>query len=131
MAHFAQLDENNIVTQVVVVANNDVKDANGNESEEIGIAFCKSLFGADTNWRQTSYNNSFRKNYASIGDTYRADIDAFVAPQPYPSWTLNEKARWEPPVPLPDDHAVMGQQGKFYKWNEETLSWYLLEVFPL
>ena len=69
MAHFAQLDENNIVTQVIVVSNDDIKDSEGNESELTGIAFCKSLLGPTTIWKQTSYNNSIRKNYAGIGFT--------------------------------------------------------------
>jgi hypothetical protein len=83
MAHFAQLDENNIVTQVIVVSNDDIKDSEGNESELTGIAFCKSLLGPNTIWKQTSYNNSIRKNYAGIGFTYDATRDAFIAPKPF------------------------------------------------
>jgi len=78
MAHFAQLSENNIVTQVIVVHNNELGEV---ESEEKGIAFCKSLFGASTNWVQTSYNSNFRGKYAGIGDTYDAENDVFVTPQ--------------------------------------------------
>lgn len=78
MAHFAQLDENNKVTQVIVVANENTVDENGVEKEEIGIAFCKSLFGEETKWVQTSYNASFRGIYAGIGDTYDAENDVFV-----------------------------------------------------
>jgi hypothetical protein len=70
MAHFAQLDQNNIVTQVIVVGNDDIKDETGNESEATGIAFCKSLLGSDTMWKQTSFNGNIRKNYAGIGFTY-------------------------------------------------------------
>ena len=70
MAHFACLDENNIVTQVIVVSNEDTSDVNGNEVEEIGVAFCKKLLGADTNWKQTSYNGNFRKRYAGIGYSF-------------------------------------------------------------
>ena len=70
MSHFAQLDENNVVTQVIVVSNDDIKDVNGNEVEEIGVAFCKKLLGADTNWKQTSYNNNFRVRYAGIGYSF-------------------------------------------------------------
>jgi hypothetical protein len=114
MAHFAQLDDNNVVTQVIVVANSDTADANGVEKEHIGAAFCERLFGG--NWKKTSYNGSIRKNYAGIGYTYRADIDAFVAPQPYPSWTLNDQAQWQAPVAMPDD-------GGKYKWDEATTSW--------
>lgn len=115
MAHFAELDENNVVTRVIVVANKDTSDASGVEHESIGIAFCQNLF--DGNWKQTSYNGNFRKNYAGIGYTYDASIDAFVPPQPYPSWVLNPNtAQWEPPVPYPND-------GNMYSWDEATQSW--------
>ena len=117
MAHFAQLDENNIVTQVIVVSNDDIKDSEGNESELTGIAFCKSLLGPNTIWKQTSYNNSIRKNYAGIGFTYDATRDAFIAPKPYNSWILNETSCiWEAPVAYPNDE-------KMYAWDEETTSW--------
>jgi hypothetical protein len=115
MAHFAQLDDNNIVTQVIVVANDELL-LDGVESEVKGILFCKSLFGEDTKWKQTSYNGNFRKNYAGIGYTYDASNDYFYAPQPYPSWTLDADANWQPPVAYPTD-------GKMYTWNEATLSW--------
>jgi hypothetical protein len=78
MAHFAQLDENNIVTQVIVVNNSELLDENGNESEAKGTAFCQSLFGG--NWKQTSYNANFRKNYAGIGFTYDPVADEFNPP---------------------------------------------------
>jgi hypothetical protein len=81
MAHFAQLDENNVVLQVIVVNNEELMDGT-DESEAKGIEFCQSLFGANTHWVQTSYNANFRGTYAGIGYTYRADIDAFVAPLP-------------------------------------------------
>jgi hypothetical protein len=117
MAHFAQLDENNIVTQVIVVSNDDIKDSIGNESELTGIAFCKSLLGPNTIWKQTSYNNNIRKNYAGIGFTYDATRDAFIAPKPFNSWILNESTCiWESPVVYPND-------GKMYAWDEETVSW--------
>lgn len=116
MAHFAQLDENNVVTQVIVVHNNELLD-NGVESEAKGIAFCQSLFGADTTWVQTSYSGSIRKNYAGVGFSYDAQRDAFIPPQPFPSWTLNESTcRWEAPTPYPTD-------GKVYRWDEASLSW--------
>jgi hypothetical protein len=117
MAHFAQLDENNIVTQVIVVSNDDIKDSEGNESELTGIAFCKSLLGPNTIWKQTSYNNNIRKNYAGIGFTYDATRDAFIAPKPFISWILNETTCiWEAPVAYPND-------GNMYRWDEETTSW--------
>jgi hypothetical protein len=115
MAHFAQLDENNVVTQVIVVANKDTADANGVEKEHIGAAFCERLLGGT--WKQTSYNGNIRKRYAGIGFTYNADLDAFVPPKPYASWVLdNTEATWVAPVARPDD-------GKMYNWDEATLSW--------
>lgn len=121
MAHFAKLDDNNVVTQVIVVGNKNCKDAFGVEKESIGIAFCEKLFGG--RWVQTSYNMSFRKHYAGIGYTYNADIDAFVPPAPYPSWVLNnDLAVWEPPVPRPADEGT-GDPPKRYDWNEDSLSW--------
>lgn len=126
MAHFAELDENNIVKRVIVVANSDTADANGVEKEYIGAAFCEKLLGGT--WKQTSYNANFRKHYAGTGYTYRVDIDAFVPPQPYPSWTLNtETAVWEAPVPLPED-AGTGEPPKMYAWNEETGAWDEVEM---
>jgi hypothetical protein len=114
MAHFAELDESNIVTQVIVVHNNELLD-NGVESEAKGIAFCESLFGG--NWIQTSYNGNIRKNYAGIGHTYDASRDAFIAPQPFNSWTLDEDScKWQAPTPHPED-------GKVYYWSEDDLSW--------
>lgn len=102
MAHFAQLDENNLVTQVIVISNQEILDSNGNESEEIGINFCKKLFGENTNWKQTSYNNNFRIRYANIGDTYNEKLDAFIVPKYYDSWILNENTcEWNAPTPAP------------------------------
>jgi len=115
MAHFAELDANNVVLRVIVVANKDTADANGVEKESIGAAFCERVLGGT--WKQTSYNGNIRKNYAGVGFTYQADIDAFAPPQPYPSWVLNPNmAQWEAPVPKPDD-------GKYYVWDEQTQSW--------
>ena len=114
MAHFAQLDENNVVTQVIVVHNNECLDANGVESEAVGVEFCTRLFGG--RWVQTSYNGNIRKNYAGIGYTYRDDIDAFVPPQPYSSWVLNDKTQWEAPVAMPTDD-------KMYSWDETQQNW--------
>jgi hypothetical protein len=125
MAHFAQLDNNNVVTQVIVVGNSDTADANGVEKEHIGAAFCEKLFGG--NWKQTSYNGSIRKNYAGIGYTYNADIDAFVPPQPYASWVLDtETAQWNAPVAMPED-AGTGEPPKRYTWDEATTSWVAVE----
>ena len=121
MAHFAEINENNIVTRVIVVSNKDTSDANGVEKESIGAAFCERLFGGT--WKQTSYNGNQRKNYAGIGYSYNADIDAFVPPKPYNSWQLNNStAQWDPPTPMPDD-AGTGDPPKQYTWNEDTTSW--------
>ena len=89
MAHFAQLDASNIVQRVIVVDNDNILDTDGNESEAIGIAYCQALLGADTIWRQTSYNNNFRKNYAGEAYRHAAELDAFIEPQPYPRTSLN------------------------------------------
>jgi hypothetical protein len=116
MAHFAQLNESNVVTQVIVVHNNELMHE-GVEQEAKGVAFCQSLFGSQTNWKQTSYNGNMRKNYAGIGFTYDAGRDAFIAPKPYPSWVLDESTcQWNAPVPMPQDD-------KIYRWDESTVSW--------
>ena len=117
MAHYCRLDENNIVTEVIVIDNKDTADANGVEKEYIGAAFCERLFGGT--WKQTSYNGNIRKNYAGIGYSYNADIDAFVAPKPYASWTLDANAQWQPPVAMPTD----GTMESPYTWDEATTSW--------
>jgi hypothetical protein len=116
MAYFAQLDENNIVVNVLVI-NEDDCQIDGVRSEEAGIAFCKTLYGQDTNWKETKPDRKFRKRPAGPGYTYREDLDAFVAPNPYPSWTFNaDTASWEPPIPHPRD-------GKLYLWDENQLQW--------
>lgn len=96
MAHFAELDSNNIVLRVIVLDNSMMLDENNQESEDRGIAFIKSLFGEDTVWKQTSYNGNIRKNYAGIGYTYDSDRDAFIAPKPEgEGWILDEDTcRW-------------------------------------
>lgn len=114
MAHFAQT-ENNIVTKVIVVANQDILDENGQESEQKGIDFCSNLLGGT--WKQTSYNGNIRKNYAGIGYTYDESRDAFIAPKPYNSWLLDETTcQWKAPVEMPTDN-------KMYSWDENTTSW--------
>ena len=106
MAHFAQLDGNNVVTQVIVVSNDDTSDSNGVETESIGVAFCQKLLGASTNWKQTSYNGNMRGNYAGIGYVYSTGVatlgvgstDVFMPAQPYASWTVSTTAaQWAPP----------------------------------
>jgi hypothetical protein len=114
MAHFAKLNNSNIVEQVLVVSN-DVAT-----SEQVGIDFLKSLYGNDTVWKQTSYNGNFRKNFAGIRMTYDEDRDAFIPKKPFNSWVLNETTcLWESPVAYPND-------GQKYNWNETDQSWTLV-----
>ena len=115
MAHFAELDSNNVVLRVIVVDNKDTSTAEGNEKESIGITFCERLFGGT--WIKTSYNGNIRKNYAGIGFKYDKDRDAFISPKPFNSWVLNETTcRWNAPVAMPIDD-------KMYTWDEETVNW--------
>jgi len=107
MAHFAQIDENNIVTQVLVVPDN---------AEDRGADYLANDLGLGGNWVQTSYNARIRKNYAGVGFTYDPVNDWFVAPQPFPSWSLDENAQWQAPVAYPTD-------GVIYKWNEDNKDW--------
>jgi hypothetical protein len=119
MAHFAKLDENNIVLEVNVVENDNLLDSNGVEQESLGVAFLTIWSGGYTNWKQTSYNGSFRKNYAGVGYVYDSVKDAFIPPQPFPSWSLNEEAcLWEAPIEYP---FSLGLKGHY--WDESTLSW--------
>lgn len=118
MAHFAQIDDNNVVTQVLVVSDQDEAD---------GQNFLANTLGLGGTWIQTSYNTSagvhssggtpLRKNYAGIGFTYDSQKDAFIPPKPYSSWILDEdKCIWNAPVAYPND-------GKLYTWNEDNQSW--------
>ena len=122
MAHFCELDSNNVVLRVVVVDTKDNSTADGVEKESIGQAFCERLFGG--RWLQTSYNGKIRKRYAGIGYIYHETLDAFISPKPYPSWTLNnDTADWEAPVPYPTD-------GKAYVWDEKKKNWVLSDIQP-
>lgn len=112
MAHFAELDPNNIVLRVTVVSNADLLDENGVEQEALGVALCQKMLGGK--WIQTSYNGNFRKKFALIGDTYNDSLDSFIEPQPFGSWSLDGNGDWQPPVPKPDGEN---------QWNETTLSW--------
>lgn len=117
MAHFAKLDENSVVTEVIVVSNDVLNNLPFPESESLGVSFCESLYGPDTIWKQTSYNGTFRKQFAGIGFSYNSTGDVFVAPKPlrFPSWVLNSSYDWIPPIPRPTD-AV-------YQWNESAVAW--------
>lgn len=115
MAHFAELDQTGTVLRVIVVHNNELLD-DGVESEAKGIAFCQSLFPGTT-WVQASYSANFRKNYPGAGYTYDRQRDAFIPPQPYLSWGLDEDScQWQAPAPYPNDN-------KNYTWDEPSLSW--------
>ena len=132
MAHFAKLNSSNVVESVIVVSNDDIKDSNGDEIESIGVAFCQKLLGADTNWKQTSYNNNFRGNYAGIGMKYLTNqatlgvgsTDIFISQQPYASWSIGVgTATWYPPsnpgaAPALTDDDVAAN--KYYVWNESN-----------
>ena len=119
MAHFAKLDDNNVVLAVHVV-NNDVITVDGVESEQVGIDFLTDLHG-HSSWKQTSYNGTIRKNYAGIGYTYDAGRDAFIPPQPWASWVLNETTcQWESPVAYP---TVDPENFKAYAWFEPNQQW--------
>ena len=111
MAHFAKLGIGNKVLRVTVVSN-DIAT-----TEQAGVDFLNTLYNTRDVWKQTSYNNNIRKNFAGIDYQYDQQRDAFIAPKPYPSWILNETTCiWETPTPYPDD-------GEMYTWNEETLTW--------
>ena len=132
MAHFAKLNANNIVTQVIVVNDADTTTDAGVESESIGVSFCQKLTGTDTNWKQTSYNRNMRGNYAGIGMTYMEGVrtlgvgstDIFIDQQPYPSWSIGiNTAQWYPPTPPGDAPALTNAErtaGKIYSWNESN-----------
>lgn len=118
MAHFARIEQRdgvNIVVDVVVINNEDTLDANGNESEAVGAAFCQNLFGVGP-WVQTSYNHRARYNYAAIGYVWDEVNQAFIPPKPFASWVLNADFRWDAPTPIPDPE-------KDYVWDEANQVW--------
>jgi len=118
MAHFAKINAENIVEQVVVVENTVLEDGDLVEQESLGIQFLQSLFGGE--WVQTSYNKVFRKNFAGIGHVYDAERDAFIPPKPFDSWVLDESTcLWEAPVPMPD--IELGVETAY--WDEDNLQW--------
>jgi hypothetical protein len=117
MANFAKLDDQNIVINVNVVNNETINNLPFPESEPVGVAFLTEWSGGYTNWKQTSYNANFRKNYAGVGYTYDDTLDAFIAPKPYPSWLLNlDTCQWEAPAPRPTGENA-------YSWDEEAQQW--------
>tara|TARA_B100000900_G_scaffold412141_1_gene433310 strand:- start:65 stop:430 length:366 start_codon:yes stop_codon:yes gene_type:complete len=121
MAHFAKLGTGNIIEKVIVVSNEVINNSNGIEQEQLGIDFINNLYGTRDVWKQTSYNGTFRKNFAGIGFKYDQTRDAFIPPKPFNSWVLNEETcMWESPVNYPDDDNR-------YNWNEENQTWDLIE----
>ena len=111
MANFAKLDENNIVIDVNVVSNNVLTD----DEEASGLVYLTEWSGGHTNWKQTSYNNNFRKQFAGIGYKYDPINNIFIAPRPYPSWSLDNNFDWQPPVPMPTEGL--------WNWNEQIGDW--------
>jgi hypothetical protein len=116
VAYFAQLDEDGTVLQVISVSNADAPDPAPEHSEPLGQAFIADVLGLSRTWVQTSWSGSIRKQYAGIGWRYDAEADVFVAPQPYPSWTLDANHDWQPPTPMP-------AEGGPWAWDEDTTSW--------
>lgn len=122
MAHFAKINSDNIVTEVIVVNNDVILDSNGQEQESLGVDFCKQLYG-DGTYKQTSYNSNLRKNMATVGSTYDASKDAFIRPKRYSSWVLDESTcRWKPPVEHPSDSEAIGGD-VLYQWDESVTNW--------
>lgn len=118
MAHFAELNNNNVVLRVTVVANEVLLDENNVEQESLGLTHLEHLGGR---WVQTSYNATFRKNYAGIGFTYDANRDAFIAPKPFESWILDEQTcQWISPKPKPDNTL---EDNQIYVWDESMVDW--------
>lgn len=119
MAYFAQIDEDGTVVQVISINNADAPDPAPANSEPLGQAFIANVLGLPGKWRQTSYNGNFRKQYCGPGYRYDADADVFIAPQSYPSWTLDGNHDWQPPTPMP-------AKGGPYRWDEDALAWVAL-----
>jgi hypothetical protein len=115
MAHFAKINENNIVEEVIVIDNNDCGDVEFPQSELFGQEFIASL-GLEGTWKQTSYNNNFRKMYAGKGYSFDEVNDVFLSPRPYPSWQLDENFDWQAPEPMLETNSPC-------IWNEETGNW--------
>lgn len=116
MAYFAQIDNDGTVLQVISVSNNDAPDPAPDHSEALGQAFIRDVLGLPGEWRQTSFNGSIRRRFAGIGWRYDADRDAFIGPQPFPSWTLDTNHDWQSPTPMPSE-------GGPWRWDEDSLAW--------
>jgi hypothetical protein len=124
MAHFAQVDSDWVVQQVIVVVNSILLNEQGIECDWLGEQFCQQLYGSHTKWIQTSYTGRKYKNFAGIGYRFDPYRHAFIPPRPYASWGLNEQScRWEAPVPYPID-------GGLYAWDEESRNWLAVDQPP-
>ena len=124
MAHFAELNSSNEVLQVIVISNTDV-DANGGDESTQAETFVATIVPYGTGgaaWKQTSYNNNFRKQYAGIGQFYNSSLDMFVVAQPYPSWSLDSSGDWKAPVTVPNVTEISGLT-VFTSWDEPNLRW--------
>jgi hypothetical protein len=121
MAYFAKLGTGNIVENVISINNAVITDANGVEQEQLGLDFINKLYNTRDVWKQTSYNNNFRKNYAGIGFQYDQTRDAFIPPKPFNSWILDEDTcNWNAPVDMPTTEL---EDNQYYSWNESIINW--------
>jgi hypothetical protein len=121
MAYFAKLGKGNIVENVISINNSVITDANGVEQEQLGVDFINKLYNTRDVWKQTSYNNNFRKNFAGIGYQYDQTRNAFIPPKPFNSWVLNESTcLWEAPVARPTAEL---EENQYYSWNESIINW--------
>jgi hypothetical protein len=121
MAYFAKLGTGNIIEKVISINNSVITDINGIEQEQLGVDFINKLYNTRDVWKQTSYNRTFRKNYAGIGYQYDQTRDAFIAPKPFNSWILNEDTcRWNAPVAMPTTEL---EDNQYYSWNESIINW--------
>ena len=121
MAYFAKLGTGNIIEQVISINNSVITDANGVEQEQLGVDFINKLYNTRDVWKQTSYNKTFRKNYAGIGFQYDQTRDAFIPPKPFNSWILNEDTcLWNAPVAMPTTEL---EDNQYYSWNESIVNW--------
>jgi hypothetical protein len=126
MAYFAKLGTGNIVEQVISINNTVITDANGVEQEQLGVDFINKLYNTRDVWKQTSYNNNFRKNYAGIGYQYDQTRDAFIPKKPFNSWILNESTcLWNAPVAMPELTQEQIDNKNYYAWNEQIINWEL------
>ena len=137
MAHYAELNENNEVIYVAYLNNETITDADGNEVEQLGIDHLHACNGENRRWVRTSFRGNFRNKYACIGDTYREDLNMFISPQQYASWSLNKtEGQWCPPIPQPSLTESELESGSAYLWiwdenlyqSDNTKGWVFTEI---